>query len=98
MNEIEDVTSFYKPGMSCGLKIASYKISSGTEEDSKERSHDNDSNKGDFRWFLGWSIDDVPYSEVIDIDSNRVELSPKEDLIISECQPSIQTTISKIGG
>ena len=27
MNEIEDVISFYKLGMSCSLKIASYKIS-----------------------------------------------------------------------
>ena len=38
MNEIEFVISFYNPGMSCGSKITSYKISSGTEENRKERS------------------------------------------------------------
>ena len=77
MNEFEDVISFYKLGMSCGLKIASYKISRGTEEDKKERSHDNENNKDNFRRFVGRCINDVPYSEVIDIDSNRIELSPK---------------------
>ena len=71
MNELEDVTSFYNPGMNYGLNITSYKILSVIEEDSKERSQDSD-NKYNFRWFVGWSIDDVPYSEVIDIDSNRV--------------------------
>ena len=38
----------------------------------KREAHGNENNKDNFRWFVGWSINDVPYSEVIDIDSSRV--------------------------
>ena len=35
--------------MSYGLKVTSYKISDGIEEDNKERCYGNENNKDDFR-------------------------------------------------
>ena len=98
MYEFKDITYFYKPGMIRGLKIASYNLPGDTKEENKEWSHDSDSSESDFRCFVGWKIGDVQYSEVIGIDLNKVEFSPKKDLIISECKPSIQAIISKISG
>ena len=98
MNEFEYVTYFYKPGMSRGLKMIDHKYQEGAEENINERFYDSDNSETDFRCFVGWKVDDVPYSEVIGIDSNRVELIHEDDLTISGCQQSVQASVLKISG
>ena len=98
MSKFEDITYFYKPGMESGLKMMSSKYQGEAEESTNERFYDSDSGETDFKCFVGWKTGDVPYSEVISIDSNKVELTHEENLAISGLQPSFQASISKIRG
>ena len=53
MNEFEDITYFYKPGMSRGLKMIDHKYQEGAEENINERFYDSDNSETDFRCFVG---------------------------------------------
>ena len=48
--------------------------------------------------FVGWKVDDVPYSDVKSIDHFEVGLPQKEDLINNDCKPSFPSFVSKMSG